>query len=102
MENIKKLKILLQEEKYPYFDDDFLNVMLEENNNNVYKTASNLCLIKSDGDQKVTVGPITIEGPDASYWSNLAQQFLSMTNNNNNNDEDNSQTVGYKTSMKRG
>lgn len=72
---MEKLKILLFESKYPYFTDEELNLFLEENKGNIYKTASELCLIKADSDNKVTVGPITIEGAGADYWLRLSHQY---------------------------
>ena len=50
MDQIEKLKILLLEDKYPYFDEDTLEEFLKENNNDAYKTASELCYLKADGD----------------------------------------------------
>ena len=78
MNNLDLLKLLLQEEKYPYFTDEQLTALLELNQNNVYLTASKLCLIKADGDTKVTVGPITIESAGADYWITLNEQYSQM------------------------
>lgn len=73
--DLTKLKILLFESKYPYFTDEELTLFLEENEGDVYKTASELCLLKADSDNKVTVGPITIEGAGADYWTRLSYQY---------------------------
>lgn len=72
---MEKLKLLLFESKYPYFTDEELTLFLEENEGNVYKTASELCLLKADSDNSVTVGPITIEGAGADYWLRLSYQY---------------------------
>lgn len=78
--DLNKLKILLFENKYPYFTDEELTLFLEENKGNVYKTASELCLLKADSDNKVTVGPITIEGAGAEYWTRLHYQYAEKAN----------------------
>ena len=92
---IELLKILLQEKKYPYFSDDELTIMLTSNQEDVYATASKLCLMKADGDKKITVGPITIEGPGADYWINLSKDYEKKVNTSS------ITSGGYKTSMSR-
>lgn len=91
---LEKIKILLLENKYPFFSDEELTLFLEENDNDVYKTASELCYLKADGDSKVTVGPITIESAGADFWINLAQQYSSKKTIS-------SSANGYITQMKR-
>lgn len=93
--DITKLKLLLFESKYPYFSDEELMLFLQENDGDVYKTASELCLLKADSDSKVTVGPITIEGAGAEYWTRLATQYSEKAKENK------SGTTGYITRMKR-
>lgn len=83
MSDLELLKLLLQEEKYPYFTDEQLTSLLLKNNNNVYLTASDLCLIKADGDTKVTVGPITIESAGAEYWITLHERYSALAISNN-------------------
>ena len=82
MDQIEKLKILLLEDKYPYFDEDTLEEFLKENNNDVYKTASELCYLKADGDTSVKVGPLE------------KSKKLNASGNS-------SSTTGYKTRMRR-
>lgn len=94
-DSLQLLKLLLQEKKYPYFSDEELTLLLESNNNDVYLTASKLCIMKADGDKKITVGPITIEGPGADYWLNLSKDYLSKSTSTS------ITTGGYKTSMSR-
>lgn len=72
---LEKLKILLLESKYPFFSDEQLQIFLDDNENDIYKTASELCYLKADGDSKVTVGPITIESAGADFWINLAEKY---------------------------
>lgn len=98
MEELKLLKVLLQESKYPRFSDDELSMFLTVNKNNVYKTASELCILKADDDQEITVGPIKIKGPGADYWNNLSDKYAVIANTI---DGGSSGTSGYKTRMER-
>lgn len=100
MDQIEKLKILLLEDKYPYFDEDTLVEFLMENNNDVYKTASELCYLKADGDTSVKVGPIEIESPGSAFWVQLAVQYLEKSKKLNASGNSSS-TTGYKTRMRR-
>ena len=100
MNQIEKLKILLLEDKYPYFDEDTLVEFLMENNNDVYKTASELCYLKADGDTSVKVGPIEIESPGSAFWVQLAVQYLEKSKKLNESGNSSS-TTGYKTRMRR-
>lgn len=75
MDEIQKLKILLLESKYPLFTDEELMVFLEDNGENVYKTASELCLLKADNDKSVTVGPIKIESAGSEFWLKLSEKY---------------------------
>lgn len=100
MNQIEKLKILLLEDKYPYFDEDTLVEFLMENNNDVYKTASELCYLKADGDTSVKVGPIEIESPGSAFWVQLAVQYLEKSKKLNASGNSSS-TTGYKTRMRR-
>lgn len=100
MDQIEKLKILLLEDKYPYFDEDTLVEFLMENNNDVYKTASELCYLKADGDTSVKVGPIEIESPGSAFWVQLAVQYLEKSKKLNESGNSYS-TTGYKTRMRR-
>lgn len=100
MDQIEKLKILLLEDKYLYFDEDTLEEFLKENNNDVYKTASELCYLKADGDTSVKVGPIEIESPGSAFWVQLAVQYLEKSKKLNASGNSSS-TTGYKTRMRR-
>ena len=98
MNDLELLKLLLQETKYPYFTDEQLLALLELNNNNVYLTASKLCLVKADGDKKIVVGPITIEKAGADYWINLSTQYSELGTLK---EEANTNSGVYNTSLKR-
>lgn len=89
------LKLLLFESKYPYFTDAELTLFLNENDGDIYKTASELCLLKADSDSKVIVGPIEIEGAGADYWIRLSQQYSQKVTSTT------SETSGYITRLKR-
>lgn len=92
---LEKLKILLLEEKYPFFTDAQLNIFLEESDNDVYKTASELCYLKADGDKSITVGPIKIDGAGADFWINLSNKYAAKVSTISN------LNGRYKTSMSR-
>ena len=91
---LDKLKILLQEDEEPFFSDEQLKEFLEDNDNKVYKTASELCYLKSNSDSKVIVGPITIESEGADYWIRLAEQYAKKSQEIE-SDSDNTSSGGY-------
>lgn len=92
---LNKLKILLLENKYPFFSDEELQLFLDENNNKVYKTASILCHLKADGDKKIVVGPITIEGPGDDFWINLSEKYSKQSDELETEKDDNVSSSGY-------
>lgn len=93
MENLTKLKLLIQEKKYPYFTDEELNNYLEIYFD-VKLTAAKLCLMKADMEKSIKVGPITIENPEPAFWINLSNQYMAEYQVSNG-------TSYYKSSMKR-
>lgn len=95
MDDIELLQMLLQEEKYPYFDEDKLEAYLDLHSGDCYSAASELCLMKADGDKKIKVGPIEIEGPGADYWLTLSKKYAEKSLGTQN------KPSGYKTNMKR-
>lgn len=99
MDELQKLKILLLESKYPFFTDEELIVFLEDNGDDVYKTASELCMLKADGDKSVTVGPIKIESAGSDFWINLSQKYFERYQKENENISDTSNK--YVIKMKR-
>ncbi|MCC3868508.1 hypothetical protein [Terrisporobacter mayombei] len=72
MLDVEKVKVLLLEEKYPYFSDEQLESLCD-----MYDDMNELCFIackmKADG-QDVTIGPITIKN-NSNMWNNLADAF---------------------------
>ncbi|HBJ2623605.1 TPA: hypothetical protein LA827_003408 [Clostridium botulinum] len=97
---LETLKINLNESQYPVFSDEELNNLLAVNDNNILKASWRGCLMKSNTDKKIKVGPIEIENADPNYWNNLAaiyqadylQEQACLRPN---------KTTGYKTSMRR-
>ena len=98
---INKLKIVLLENKYPFFSDKELQLFLDENDNDVYTTASTLCYLKADGDNKVTVGPITIESAGAEFWINLAERYSKKATELANKNNSTTSSSGYINRLKR-
>lgn len=72
MNDIDKLKQLIDEENYPYFDDDELQSLLEDTDD-IYSLAQKLCIIKS-GIEEIRLGDITIPSP-RKHFLTLAQQY---------------------------
>lgn len=98
---LEKLKILLLESKYPFFSDEQLQIFLDDNEDDVYKTASELCYLKADGDSKVTVGPITIESAGADFWINLAEKYSKKATELANKNNSTTSSSGYINRLKR-
>jgi len=101
MTPLEKLKLLIFEDKYPYFSDEELAQYLEIFNNDIYLTASQLCLMKKDNAESITVGPITIKNADASYWQNLANKYLDLSSQANKPNDNNASGGYYNTGMRR-
>ena len=71
------------------------------NDNDVYTTASTLCYLKADGDNKVTVGPITIESAGAEFWINLAERYSKKATELANKNNSTTSSSGYINRLKR-
>ena len=99
MDELQKLKILLLESKYPFFTDEELTVFLEDNGNDVYKTASELCMLKADGDKSVTVEAIKIEYGVSDFLISVSQKYFERYQKENENISDTSNK--YVIKMKR-
>ena len=78
MTDLDKLKVYLQEKKYPYFSDKDLLEILELNNNNVILAAIQGCILKSNEDEEVEIGPISIKGAGREYWLHLAEEYRTL------------------------
>jgi hypothetical protein len=97
LDDLTKLKLLIQEKKYPYFTDEELTNYLEIYSD-VNLTAAKLCLMKADMEKSIKVGPITIENPEPSFWINLSNQYMSEYQTSTGISTG---TGYYKSSMKR-
>lgn len=78
----------LQEKQYPYFSDDELQMLLDNNDGDVSKASYQGCLMKAQADDGINLGPIKTAS-NRDYWLTLADSFKPRA------------TIGYNTSMKR-
>jgi len=72
MTDLEKLKKLIDEENYPYFEDDDLQLWLETQPD-IYTLARELCLIKS-GIEEMKLGDVTIPSP-REHFLTLAAKY---------------------------
>lgn len=81
LEKLKKLKQMVDEENYPYFDDDYLWARIDqiglECGVTLESIARDLCLIKS-GIEEMKLGDITIPSP-RKHFLMLASSFRNNT-----------------------
>ena len=77
MTDLEKLKQMIDEENYPYFDDEYLLVRLEqidkEEGITLESIARDLCLIKA-GIEEIKLGDITIPSP-RKHFLMLASKY---------------------------
>jgi hypothetical protein len=77
MDDLEKLKSMIDEENYPYFDDDYLQSRIDEIGVEYGATlksiAKELCLIKS-GIEEMKLGDIIIPSP-RNHFLRLASSF---------------------------
>ncbi|HEM7410737.1 MAG: hypothetical protein SOR54_09795 [Clostridioides difficile] len=97
--NLDKLKLNLQEEEYPYFTDEQLQLLLESNDNNILKASWRGCLLKGATDDEIKIGPIETKSSNSSYWLTLADIYKSDYLEEKSKNE--TTVTGYKTSMVR-
>ncbi len=71
---LEKLKRLIDEPNYPYFDDSELQAYLDEagKSPDLYALARNLCQIKS-GIEEIKLGDIIIPSPRKHFQGLVAQ-----------------------------
>lgn len=79
MTDLEKLKLMIDEENYPYFTDNYLQARLNqigvEYGITLESIARDLCLIKS-GIEEIKLGDITIPSP-RNYFLMLSSGFRS-------------------------
>lgn len=85
---LKVLKFNLQEKQYPYFSDEDLQLLLDNNDSDIRKASYQGCLMKAQADDGIDIRVLKTES-NREYWLTLAQSFKPK------------QTCNYKTSMKR-
>lgn len=93
---LEVLKFNLQEKEYPYFEESDLNLLLETNDNNIYKASYKGCLLKANSDDKLEVSGVKLSS-NREYWLGLAQEYKKAYENS----LEKIVPTGYKTSMKR-
>ena len=71
-EKLNKLKILIDEGSYPFYEDDYL-LSLIETNEDIYSIARTLCFQKASVPE-IKLGDVTIK-PPKDYFYNLAASF---------------------------
>jgi len=77
MTELEKLKQLIDEENYPYFDDKYLEERLGETDD-IYQLAQELCLIKA-GIEEIKLGDIIIPSPK-NHFLLLAKKYRKNQN----------------------
>ena len=76
MSDLERLKSLIDEDNYPYFDDIYLQSRIDGLTDAPLKTlARELCLIKT-GIEEMKLGDVTIPSP-RSHFLNLARAYRS-------------------------
>lgn len=90
------LKFNLQEKEYSYFEESDLNLLLETNDNNIYKASYKGCLLKANSDDKLEVSGVKLSS-NREYWLGLAEEYKKAYENS----LEKIVPTGYKMSMKR-
>lgn len=98
--DIEILKLNLQEEQYPYFEDKDLEMLLQNNENNILKASWRGCLLKAATDDEIKVGAIETKSSNSSYWLTLAEIYK-YDYEEEQKKLNPSKVNGYKTSMRR-
>lgn len=77
MDNLAKLKQMIDEENYPYFDDEYLQARIDQIGQmegiTLESIARDLCLIKA-GIEEIKLGDIIIPSPK-KYFLMLANKY---------------------------
>lgn len=75
MNNLERLKFNLREKQIPFFDDDELQILLENNNNDVNKASYEGLILKAETTGLNVSGLTTMDS--SSYFKMLASRFVS-------------------------
>lgn len=75
MINLERLKSLIDESNFPYFEDAYLQMRIDEAGEplDLYSLAKELCIIKA-GIEEMKLGDITISSPRKHFLA-LAQMY---------------------------
>lgn len=75
MTELEKLKRMIDEENFPYFDDAYLQAQLDElgEDPDLHPLARELCLTKA-GIEEIKLGDVTIPSP-RKHFLMLAQRY---------------------------
>ena len=76
LSNLEILKININEDLYPYYTDEQLEKILEACEGNILLASYRACLGKAATEKRITVGPITLENDESTFWLTLANKFL--------------------------
>lgn len=74
MENLEKLKLILRESDSPFFTDEQLQFYLEQNDNDINKTAYECFLAKAEDDSISLPGGLGLPN-NKEYWLRLAKKY---------------------------
>lgn len=80
MIDLEKIKLMIDEENYPYFDDAYLEMRIAEmgENEDLKALARELCLQKS-GIEEIKLGDITIPSPRNHFLMLASKYRANMT-----------------------
>lgn len=76
MEILEEIKILIREndEECQYFSDDEIRYYYRKNNQDIYKTAYELLIVKAEDDSVKLPSGIEVQSK-ADYWLRLARKY---------------------------
>lgn len=74
MSDIEKLKLILRESDSPFFTDEQLQFYLEQNNDDINKTAYECLLAKAEDDSIALLGGLSLPN-NKDYWVRLAKKY---------------------------
>lgn len=82
MDKLEKLKEMIDEENYPYFDDEYLQARIDQIGQvegiTLESIARDLCLIKA-GIEEIKLGDITIPSPRKHFLMLANKHRANMT-----------------------
>ncbi len=75
MTDLDRLKMLIDEEEFPYFEDEYLQLRIDEmeEDQSLKSLARELCIVKA-GIEEIKLGDVTIPSPRKQFLQ-LAQKY---------------------------